>query len=146
MGEVAVGDPSREPIVDPGASCEAAPEPFERRRRLCLRCEKPLSGRQVRFCSGAHRTAFYHSLRHLTGVPSAPRKDRRPLRVQILGLLSDGRWYTVMELAALLAVLPMTADRKLRDLRRAEYGGFTLARRRRTQGRVSEYRLVLRED
>lgn len=145
QGPLSMETRTRVEIVRPGASCASDAEPFERigRPRECLRCKDQLRGRQLRFCRSSHRTAFWHSLRGVTGIKAAPR-SRQPLRFQILGLLSDGRWYTVMEIAAVLGVLPMTADRKLRDLRRPEYGGFLVSHRRRAGQRVSEFRVDIK--
>jgi hypothetical protein len=95
--------------------------PFKRQRSpFCEACRHPLTGKQRRFCSDACRAGWWQARHPRIGLAIEPAESRpkEPIRTRILALLSDGRWYTVREIAVTLGVLETTASAKLRDLRK----------------------------
>lgn len=110
---------------------------------VCPCCGERLGGRQ-QYCSGRCRAkasldrrveaARQHSLR--------VRQDSAAIRNQILGLISDGRWWTVWQLAEACRCMETTASAKLRDLRKKPYGGFAIESRRLPDSCAYEFRLV----
>ena len=47
-------------------------------------------------------------------------------REAILNQLKDGRWYTLKELAFVAGITEAGASARVRDLRKPQYGGFTI--------------------
>jgi hypothetical protein len=69
----------------------------------------------------------------------------RQLRL-VLDVMVDGRWRTLFEIAAATKAPQSSVSARLRDLRKARFGGHTIERRRRTAGAGTwEYCLVVIE-
>lgn len=123
-------------------------EPLRRQgEALCEQCQSPLTKRrQKRFCSAACRSAWHESVnpRLRDIVARLPRPEsKEPIRQKIFTVLTDGRWYTVAELAEVLQCRENTAAAKMRDLRKTEHGGFRIDHKTRQGTREHEFRLVL---
>ena len=58
----------------------------------------------------------------------------------VLALMRDGRWRTLREIAELTGAPEASVSARLRDLRKPAKGGYTVERRRVTQG-LYAYRL-----
>lgn len=59
-------------------------------------------------------------------------------------LMSDGRWRTLREMAALVQAPEASVSARLRDLRKPKFGGYTVERRRRGEPKrgLFEYRVA----
>jgi hypothetical protein len=80
------------------------------------------------------------------GATYSPAADRRRLTGQLArvrALMSDGRWRALAEIAAEVGGSEAGVSARLRDLRKARFGGHAVDRRRRGEaGRgLFEYRL-----
>ena len=73
------------------------------------------------------------------------RQDGHAVRDQILGLMMDYGWWTVWQLSERCRCMETTASAKLRDLRKAAYGGFRIESRRIHGSHAYEFRLVRQE-
>jgi hypothetical protein len=130
------------------APAEIAPQGRSRalEQTLCEQCGKPLTGRQVRFCSRLCNSTWWDAKHPRLGrPPAAPDGHGIPLRDRVLGLMLDGAWYTDLELAERLGILQSTAGASRRDLEKAKYGAFKFEKRtaaRAYSRRAWEYRLV----
>lgn len=63
-------------------------------------------------------------------------------RVREFMLRVAPRWHTLAQLAAILGYPEASISARLRDLRKERFGGYTVERRRRTDGRGTwEYRI-----
>jgi hypothetical protein len=76
-----------------------------------------------------------------------PELDRARLNAQtrrVYDLMADAAWRTLAEIAAATGDPEASVSARLRDLRKAKFGGYAVERRRRGDGRsgVWEYRLV----
>jgi len=70
----------------------------------------------------------------------APRLSRQLDRVR--DMMSDGQWRTLAQVAASCGCSEASASARLRDLRKARFGGHTVERRRVPGGRgLHEYRI-----
>lgn len=70
--------------------------------------------------------------------------------VRVQGLMADGRWRTLSEIAEALSMPPESVpgiSARLRDLRKEKFGGHTIHRRARGDkaAGLNEYRMVLRK-
>lgn len=66
-------------------------------------------------------------------------------RKEVLRIMADGRWYTLMELERLLGrkYIATSISARIRDFRKAQYGGYRVERRSRNDSmRTFEYRLL----
>ena len=85
------------------------------------------------------------------GVTYDPAVDAVPLNRQqqaVYTLMSDGHWRTLADVAARLEYPEASISARLRDLRKAKWGGHTVERRRQVrlsdyQSRTWEYRLIV---
>lgn len=59
---------------------------------------------------------------------------------RVLAVMKDGAWHTLPELAAATGDPEASISARIRDLRKARFGGYVVDRRRRTVG-LNEYRL-----
>lgn len=59
-----------------------------------------------------------------------------------LKLMKDGVWRSLPEIARLTGDPESSISARLRDLRKARFGAYTVDRRRRAGGRLYEYRVV----
>ena len=59
---------------------------------------------------------------------------------KVYALMADGRWRTLGEIAAACDVRELSVGARVRDLRKAKFGGYDVPRQRR--GQTWEYRLV----
>ena len=80
------------------------------------------------------------------GVTVVPELDRERLMGQlahVLALMSDGEWRTLKEIAG-DKYSEAGVSARLRDLRKPRFGGYTVDRRRRGDGRAGlfEYRVA----
>ena len=78
------------------------------------------------------------------GVTYDERRDGSRLEKQLVrvrSLMLDGRWRTLAEIARATGDPEASASARLRDLRKAPHGGWTVERRRRTTG-LFEYRIA----
>ena len=68
--------------------------------------------------------------------------------VAVYRLMFDGQWRTLREIADALGGQPeASVSARLRDLRKDRFGGFSVERRRRGEGRgLFEYRLAYRQE
>lgn len=79
------------------------------------------------------------------GVTYERAKDHARLTsqlVRVYGCMRDGQWRTLDEIARSINDPAASISARLRDLRKSKFGGYTVQRRRRTQG-LFEYRLAL---
>lgn len=106
----------------------------------CEMCGAALHGRQVRFCSDAHRMEFWTKTHPRVRV--IPKAEGQAIRSAVLGLMVDYAWRTVAQIAAELGIRESTAGAKLRDLRKPAYGGFTVQAEKLPHS--AEYRFRLR--
>ena len=70
-------------------------------------------------------------------------RDGQRLRTnleRVASLMGDGQWRTLAEIATATGGSEAGVSARLRDLRKARFGGFTVARRRRDGG-LWEYRV-----
>lgn len=64
-------------------------------------------------------------------------------REKVEALMSDGVWRTLEAICAHIGALSEAgASARLRDLRKKEYGGYTIERKRITKGGLHVYRMV----
>tara|TARA_R110000744_G_scaffold252463_1_gene368255 strand:+ start:701 stop:1036 length:336 start_codon:yes stop_codon:yes gene_type:complete len=78
------------------------------------------------------------------GVTYQHERDFERLKNQserILNFISDGEWTTLREIAAATGAPEASISAKLRDLRKAKYGGHTVDRRYEGNG-VYQYRFI----
>ncbi|VTR96021.1 unnamed protein product [Gemmata massiliana] len=63
---------------------------------------------------------------------------------RVLLLMQDGKWHTIPEICAATGDMSQSVSARIRDLRKEAFGGFTVDRQRRGDGRrgLWEYRLV----
>ena len=81
------------------------------------------------------------------GATFDPARDGARLTGQlerVKGIMADGAWRTLAELAALVDGSEAGVSARLRDLRKVKFGGHQVDRRRRGDGGLHEYRLTLR--
>jgi len=106
----------------------------------CARLVKPprRSG-----CCDAHRVRLWDEAHPRLGRPHTRRvrQDATAIRHQILGLLMDGAWWTVWQLAERCRCMETTASAKLRDLRKKHFGAFVIIGRRLPDSCAYEYQL-----
>lgn len=62
--------------------------------------------------------------------------------VRVYACMRDGEWRTLDEISRSIRDPAASVSARLRDLRKAKFGGYAVQRRRRTAG-LFEYRLVL---
>jgi DNA-binding IclR family transcriptional regulator len=70
-------------------------------------------------------------------------RDSRRLTIQlvrVLNTISDNAWHTLHELSELTGAPPASVSARLRDLRKARFGGHTISRRYIGSG-LYEYKL-----
>lgn len=80
-----------------------------------------------------------------------PEHDAQRLNAQYratFALMEDGQWRTLSEIAEAVAAPQASVSARLRDMRKAKFGGHTVERRRRGEpcNGLFEYRLVVRKD
>ncbi len=89
---------------------------------------------------------------HRDGATYDPKTDYAPLNEQhkaVFEILRDGQWHTPGEIARKIDALEQSVSARIRDCRKARFGGHTVERRRapdedgRTT-RLFEYRLVIK--
>ena len=71
--------------------------------------------------------------------------DKKRLNAQtrrVYDLMRDGEWRTLRALSARTGDPEASVSARLRDLRKAKFGGFTVDRRRAADGGTFEYRLL----
>jgi hypothetical protein len=83
---------------------------------------------------------------YLDGATYDPDLDQARLGDQVRavrGLMLDGRWRTLAEIASLVHAPEASVSARLRDLRKPRFGAMTVERRRRGEGRrgLWEYRV-----
>ena len=74
-------------------------------------------------------------------------KDEKRLNHQaeiVWNLMRDGEWRTLQEISARTKAPEASVSARLRDLRKEDFGGHTVARRRCAAGGTYEYRLLVR--
>jgi len=81
-----------------------------------------------------------------SGDTYSPEQDCERLTGQLwkvwFRLKECGEWWTLAELAASCGCSEASASARLRDLRKAKFGGHTIERRRIGNGGLHEYRLA----
>jgi hypothetical protein len=70
---------------------------------------------------------------------NTPRLARQVVRVQ--DLMRDGVWRTLRDIAATALCSEASASARLRDLRKPEFGGYNVERRKTAVPGVYEYRI-----
>lgn len=63
------------------------------------------------------------------GVTIVPERDTKRLNAQaqrVWNVLSDGRWYSLSEIAAITHDPEASISARIRDLRKPKFGGFTV--------------------
>jgi hypothetical protein len=83
-----------------------------------------------------------------SGETYDPALDQARLATQlnrVFDCMKDGNWHTLAELAAYSACTEAAVSARVRDFRKARFGGHTVNRRRVRKG-LWEYQLVLRHD
>ena len=81
---------------------------------------------------------------HFDGKTYDPRLDHDRLSTQLdrtRGLMLDGRWRTLRQIANLVGGTEASVSARLRDLRKAKFGGLCVERRR-IDGGLFEYRVL----
>jgi hypothetical protein len=85
------------------------------------------------------------SVAHFDGQTYAPEKDRARLGQQLGAvrvLMVDKRWRTLAEIATAVGAPEASVSARLRDMRKAKFGGHSVsARRRQGVDSLWEYRL-----
>ena len=85
--------------------------------------------------------------RWFDGATYDPTADYERLKGQtrsVFGVMADGRWHTLAEVAAMVRAPEASVSARLRDLRKPRYGAFAVDRRRVEPGAgLYEYRLAL---
>ena len=74
---------------------------------------------------------------HFDGETYKPELDHTRLTTQLArvkDVLSDGKWYTLMELSIRANCPEASASSRLRDLRKDRFGGHTVDRKRSSRG------------
>lgn len=61
--------------------------------------------------------------------------------VDVFGVMKDGRWHTLREVADIVGAPEGSVSARLRDLRKARFGGHDVVKRR-VDGGLWEYRMV----
>lgn len=77
-----------------------------------------------------------------TYVPALDQERLSSQFLQVKDLMSDGQWHTLTEIATAVGGSEAAVSARVRDLRKSRFGGYTVERRRATQG-LFEYRLVV---
>ena len=85
------------------------------------------------------------------GVTFEPELDEGRLRAQLLrvyNVMKDSRWRTLFEISAVTRDPEQSVSARLRDFRKERFGGHSVNRRRRGEGRrgLFEYQLILHGD
>lgn len=77
--------------------------------------------------------------------PSLDDARLRSLLARVEALMRDGQWRTLAEISAATGGSEASVSARLRDLRKAKFGGHTVDRRRRGEPEAGlwEYRLVV---
>ena len=73
--------------------------------------------------------------------------DRKALSKQfetVKGIMGDGNWHTLPELAHKTGAPEASVSARLRDLRKLRFGGWEIERERPASGRLFRYRAVVR--
>lgn len=83
----------------PAPSVSTAPEATSAATRpSCERCEKPLTGRQKRFCTDRCRNDWWQEAHpRLNFPPLEPGQSRQRICDRILAQMMDREWYTDRE-------------------------------------------------
>lgn len=98
-------------------------------------CPGKRHGKQMAFCSSRCR-AYVHD------HPEADLRRATSRIAACLGIMADGQWRTVVQLARAVGCKESTAGAALRNLRQKRYGGMVVDRRN-AGGRNFEFRVVL---
>ncbi len=82
------------------------------------------------------------------GVTYEPELDENRLRAQlrrVYNVMKDATWRTLVEISAVTRDPESSVSARLRDFRKEQFGGHTVNRRRRGEGRrgLFEYQLIL---
>ncbi len=78
--------------------------------------------------------------------PNLTRDDHTRLNTQqerVRSLMADGRWWTLSALAERVGASEAGVSARVRDLRKARFGGYSVERRR--EGNLFLYRMAKRE-
>lgn len=81
---------------------------------------------------------------HFDGETYDPDRDHMRLTSllnAVLTIVSDGKWYTLFELAEATGAAEASISARLRDLRKPKFGGHTVERRYISHG-LWEYRFI----
>ena len=110
--------------------------------RPCVRCK----GRVGADCLRCHGSGLEPkvSVPRFDGETFDPQRDGPRLTGALEAVrdrMADGRWYTLRELAQAAGCSEAAASARLRDLRKAKFGGYTVEREH-VGGGLWRYRLV----
>lgn len=74
-----------------------------------------------RFCQDACRQAWFRLHRPRVDSPIAGSPRSRSIRVLVLGVLMDGEWHDIQDLATKVHALPCSVSARLRELRKRKH-------------------------
>jgi len=147
-GDAVAGGTAREP----GLGATAAPACVAtlqdgNQARICERCTAPLTVRQQRFCSAKCRTEAWDALHPRVNVTDiGGYRDAGSITDRLHGLMQDGQWRTIQQMALALHEVAETVAASLRRLkaRQRKLGVAQPIEKRRTGSTQAprEYRLV----
>lgn len=83
---------------------------------------------------------------HFSGSDYSPELDKERLTGQLKAiktLIADGKWYTLAEISHQTGAGEASVSAQLRNLRKPEFGGYTIEKQRRGESGLFEYRLVI---
>lgn len=102
-------------------------------------CGVRLTGRQTAFASAVCNSRYYDLLHPRVNPPNLKRQDS--IYQLVLGILGDGEWHSVQDLAVKSHALPCSVSARLREIRRR---GHQVERdlKRGDSRRPARYRLI----
>jgi hypothetical protein len=128
--------------------CGARLTDSERREaREGPRCDRHVIAPRKSGCCDRHKVRLWDEAHPRMGRSHGlrVRQDHTAIRDQILGLLMDGAWWTVWQLAERCRCMETTASSKLRDLRKARFGSWDIQAERVPESHAFRYRLAPEE-